>query len=172
MGARVDFLRRGRGPILGWVLLWLGVLAAVGAVWLARAESGLQAELERATTVRAEAERAARAAAKRVVRTADTAALTRAKHELAWPWAPVLRAVEAAAAEPVYLLALNVDPSTGGIKIEGEAGGFEEALAFVRAMERSEAVDGVLLASAQPAVENGTGRGFTRFVVTARWRLP
>lgn len=162
-----------RTPWTGWALLLLGVLA-----------SGILAERFHAFSANRAAQRARWAqvaqrdavAHRRAIaqRTAPRPPYTddkrwqRAAAELARPWAPALQAIDEATQAPVYVLSLHTDPAAGRMQIEAEAPRFEDALAYLKPLQRSSTLSQVQLLSHE-ATQDPSGRSFVRFVVQTQW---
>lgn len=170
----IDFAEpRGRVPMLGLVLLALGVFSIVGAAlcdrqWMAEREATEQASQRREEAARARQQ----AQAVVPVASADEKRLQRALLERSRPWLAALRAVESATRHPVFLLSMNADASNQTLRLEAEAPSFEHALSYAQVLP-----DGVGLASAQLlshdlVTDAASGRQVMRFSVAARWRSP
>lgn len=166
----IDFLRPARPPRLAWLLLAAGLLAA-----------GLDFRLEQRlddARVRRDLAQAEREAAEAQARdhlaiaarpTPETRRLAGAASELARPWLPTLRSVEAATLPPVYVLDLAVDPVKGRVHLEGEAPDFEQAVAYVERLGASGALVRARLVSHEQAQDPATGQSVVKFTVEADW---
>jgi len=113
----------------------------------------------------------------------------RARAELDTPWLPMLQAIESATHDPVYLVALDLDPSTGTLRLEGEASTFDAILAYLQALDAQPALTAVTLVShaeiapggatpTSPAIVSLPRTGpapqeaLLRFSASAQWRRP
>jgi hypothetical protein len=170
MNARAtDFLCPPGTPRAGWMLLLIGAACVAAALWFDRQWASEREATERAARA-ADATRRERERPKPAP--APTMAQLRwqqAQVELRRPWISALRAVESATVDPVYLLSLAIDPSTGAIKLEGEAPSFDHALAYVQNLDDGGALQPATVASHEQAVEPGSGRPFVHFTATTRW---
>ena len=165
-----DFLRRRGPPVAGWWLLALGVIAFAGSLDLVQRSAVERAHAaERAEQDAAAVRRAVQPTSRPVETTPAERRRRHALAELRQPWLPALRAVEAAAVEPVYLLSLNMEPSTGLMRLDAEAPDFEQALDHVRALGAGGVLSGAQLGSHEQVVEAASGRSVVRFTVNARW---
>jgi hypothetical protein len=113
-----------------------------------------------------------------------------ARPELARPWLAALSAIESATRPPVYLLSMNIDPATGVIRLEGEAPGFDQALAYVQALGAEPALSSATLESHSEVPSAGgsaaaaalspptalgappSDRPVVRFSALTHWRQP
>lgn len=166
----VDFSRPPRSqPVLGWVLLAIGVVVlAAGMGWAWHAAHEREAA-EREAEARFQAARARRPAAAPKVPTPSDRRAAQAVHHLAQPWNAALRAVETVTADPVYLLSLQLERSTGGVKLEGEAPRYEDVVAYVDRLQSVGGLASVALQSHDTVVDPNTGRQSVRFAATAQW---
>lgn len=170
----VDFLQSARPvPQLGRVLLAIGVLALMGAAichqrWAAEraaAEQQAQQELEAARAVRL-------AVPVSAAPLPDERRWAQANRERARPWMPALRAIESATRDPVYLLGLSVDASSGNLRLEGEAPSFEHALSYVQVLPDGTGLSAAHLLSHELVTDPASGRQVVRFAVVAQWVAP
>jgi len=83
-----------------------------------------------------------------------------------------LRAIESATVDPVYLLGLSFEPSTGAIKLEAEAPSFEHALAFTQVLADGVTLSTASLASHEQLADQTALRPVVRFTVLTRWNMP
>lgn len=165
----VDFLRRPRQPRVGWILLMAGAVALGAAVWF---EQHWAAERSEALRLH-QLSLAARLIKPKPVRPAESTVAERrqqqAQMELRRPWLPALRAVEFATADPVYLLSLSIEPTTGLVKLEAEAPSFAHALAYVAVLDEGGVLNPAALVSHAEAQTPPTDRPLVRFTVATRW---
>ncbi len=170
--AALDFTARPRPPTLGVVLFAVGCLAIGAAWWLSQRWAGEEAEVERAAQRLAAAREAAKPTPAPVLPAPAQRRYQLAQAELQRPWLPTLRAIETATRDPVFLLGLTVEPTTGAIRLEAEATTIEQATAYVQRLTDTQAMSGVILASHETAPSPGTAQNVVRFSVSARWRAP
>lgn len=166
----IDFLRPGRTPLLGWLLLVAGALAAGVALRLEQRLDDARTLRDQAQWQREQAdatERQRREAAARP--TPDSRRLDTALLEARRPWLPTLQAVETATVPPVYVLDFSVDPARGQVHLEGEAPDFDHAVAYVENLGGSNALVQARLASHEAVTDPATSRQLVRFTVNARW---
>jgi Tfp pilus assembly protein PilN len=88
--------------------------------------------------------------------------------ELALPWEPLFRSIEAAVDDDTALLSLEPDASKRVVRIGGEARDILAAIAFVQRLESTPALDGVHLLSHQ--VRADVAERPVQFVAAATWR--
>ena len=145
--ADVDFLRQPGQPIAAWWVLAAGTLCLAASIALShhwRMERDAASSRERAAL------NAHQARLQPVAAVQPTPAQRRwnqARPELAKPWLAALSAIESATHAPVYLLSMNIDPATGLIRLEGEAPGFDQAVAYVQALGAEPALSSATLES-------------------------
>lgn len=168
----VDFLKPRGAPRLGWWLLAAGVLTLGAAKWCDQRWTAERGLAEQAQQARVEAVRAAQRPAAPSVPSETERRLQYARTELQRPWMAALRAVESAAMDPVYVLALSFDPRAGAVKIEAEAPSFEHALAFTQVLADGTALSAVSLLSHEQVSDPSTSQPVVRFSVLARWGAP
>jgi hypothetical protein len=167
---RVDFQRTKGAPWLGWLLLVVGIAAAAAAVAIDRRWSA-EREL-RQTAARQQQERderARRAAQRPALPAAESRRLGRVRASLQQPWLPTLRAIETSTEEPIFLLALTIDPATGRLKLEGEAADFDGLIGYVKRLDDDAALDSAQLMRHETVRDAVTGQDKLRFTVGARW---
>ena len=171
MASVVDFLRPQRGPLLGWVLLVLGVVALSAAIVVERQWSRVRAEQETAHRQAEEmAQRARDAARQPRGPTLQEQRLGQIAPALRQPWLPMLRLIENATEPPVFLLGVNVHPDSGEVHLDGEAPSFSEALAYARALDEESLTTGAQVRS-HDTLNDGQGRQVVRFRVVVRWSV-
>lgn len=173
----IDFSKQPRLPWQGWALLLLGC-TALAITWGLKHHWDEQAQTlqrQQALADREAAHQLATDRARTAVPPAEARRLAQLAQQLAWPWPQVLQAVDAAVAEPVYLLGMGLQPqadsNTGLLKLEAQAPTWNDALAFVEKLQRTQAlmpqVLGIpQLSSQQQALDAGTNAPVVRFVVT------
>lgn len=169
-GRRIDFLAQ---PAQAWwshVLLAIGAAAVAAAAWL-----GQQWSLERSAPSAArdaeamEAERLRHEISRPAPVSLDQQRLAHIAPQLRQPWLPVLRAIEAATRTPVHLLVLAIDPSSGTVRIEGEAPTFDQALEYTQALRTDDVLEGIELRSHESIVDP-LGQPAVRFIAFGGWR--
>jgi hypothetical protein len=165
----INFLRPTGAPRIGWWLLAAGVLSLGAAKWCDQRWTAGRQSAEQAQQQRADALRAAQRPVAPPPPSTSDRRLQQARTELQRPWMAALRAIESAAVDPVYLLALSFEPSTGVIKLEAEAPSFEHALAFTQVLADGNTLGTAALASHEQVADPSTGRPAVRFTVLARW---
>jgi hypothetical protein len=171
--AAIDFLHPRRASWFGWCLLALGAAALGAALWLDGRWISQRAERDAVIRMREEATQRDRlAAAKPVIPTPNQRRLQRIAPQLRQPWLPVLRLVENMTEAPVFLLGLTIDPATGLVRLDGEAGSFEEAVAYTQVLDDGQVTGPAQLRTHETVNEPGTGRASIRFSIETRWRAP
>lgn len=171
MSQPIDFNRRVAPRIAGWSLLVAGVigLCAAALAWgVVRQEAQrIDAEAQR----QAERLRQAALAAERPREvTVEELRLRLVAPLLRQPWLPTMQAIEAVTAPPVYLLGLSIDPTSGEVRIDGEAPDFAAALAYAEALSQVDRFEQVRLRSHEPSGNLALGAPSVRFSLGARWR--
>ena len=165
----VDFLHAPGQPLLGWLLLLLGLAAVGGASMLHRHRESIQAQEDMKIEARAAAERREREAALRPhAIPLDEKRLRHVLPELDRPWLPLMRAIESSTESPVFLLGLSMDPSGGRLQIDAEAPNFDEAMGYVQRLADVELLKSVQIVS-HDNVLDPWGRQSVKFTVSARW---
>jgi hypothetical protein len=165
----VDFLKPQRPPILGWVLFALGAAALAVAVQADQRWAMERADREAQHRADSEAaERRQREAQRPVLPSPGQRRMQSVAPQLRQPWLPALRVIEGVTKPPVYLLALVFDPDGGTIRLDAEAGTFEQAVNYAASLQ----LDGVLgvgeLRSHEQAIDP-QGRPVVRFTIAAPW---
>jgi hypothetical protein len=128
--ATIDFLHPRHTPWLGWCLLAAGTISLLAALWFDGQWTRQRAERDAAIRAHDEAaDQERRAALKPVLPTPDQRRLQHIAPQLRQPWLPVLRLIENVTEAPVFLLGLAIDPATGVVRLDGEAGSFDQAVA-------------------------------------------
>lgn len=168
----IDFLRTPAAPRVGWWLLAAGLLSLGVARWCDQQWTTERQVAEQALLQKAEAHRAAQRPVAPAPPSAADRRLQLAQLELQRPWMPALRAIESAAVDPVYVLAMSFEPSTGAIKLEAEAPSFEHALAFTQVLADGHALTSAALVSHAQVTDATSARPTVRFTVLARWSAP
>lgn len=169
MSPTIDFLASRTTSWTGWCLLALGVAAGGAALHFDRLWVRQRAQIEADVNARtAEAEQRSREAARPVPISPDQRRLQRIAPQLRQPWLPVLRIIEAATRPPVYLLALSVDPTSGTIRVEGEAPTFENVLEYAKELDHEGLLGPAELRSHEQLIDP-TGHQAVRFTVVSRW---
>lgn len=165
----VDFLRPTTSPPLGWWLLGAGVVALGFALWCDSRWGAERTEALRLSQLRAEVLRARLQPAPPPVPNATQQRWQQARVELQRPWISALHAVESATTDPIYLLSLTVEPSSGLLKLEAEAPSFEEALDYARILEQWGTLQRTALSTHEQATDAASGRSIVRFTLTTHW---
>lgn len=167
----IDFLKPRAKSWLGWCVLALGIGAVAAALHVDRQWRRERTEREAALTARASAaEQQRREALRPMPVSPDQRRLQHIAPQLRQPWLPVLRVVEGATRPPVYLLALAIDPASGSVRVEGEAPGFDEALAYAKALDEDGPLGPAELRSHEQ-VSDPSGRAAVRFTIMTRWSV-
>lgn len=165
----VDFLRSGKVPALGWLLLSAGALALVASVWVDRQWSQERAKAEANVRSQIEAQRQARQEDQRPLRaTVDDRRTQYLARQLRQPWLPTLRLLENATGPDIFVVSLSMDPAAGLVRIDGECANFGQVLDYTRALNEARLLGPVELRSHEEAVDPN-GRAVVRFSLVAPW---
>ena len=167
-GRAVDFLRAPQPPRIGWVLLMLGVAALAAAFSFDQRWASERAASERVEQQALDARRARQAPPPPVELTLAQRRWQQAQGELRRPWLPALRAIESATLNPVFLLSLTIEPSTGLIKLDAEAPSFDHALAYVQMLDEGGVLQPATLVSHEQGADVA-GRSTVRFSAVTYW---
>ncbi|MBX3475891.1 MAG: hypothetical protein KF754_16095 [Planctomycetes bacterium] len=168
----IDFLRPVRAPFAGWCILAVGALPLGVAKWCDERWTTERRMAEEAQLAAVDARRAVQRPVAPPVPSATERRLQQARTELRRPWLASLRSIESAAVDPVYLLALSFEPTTGAIKLEAEAPSFEHALAFTQVLADGVTLPSATLASHEQVADATAVRPTVRFTVLTRWNAP
>ena len=169
-GLAVDFLRPRRVPWSGWGLLLLGAISLGAALWFEGQWSQERLAFESARAQGEEAAQRAREAALRpVVSSAEELRQRHVAPLLRQPWLPTLRLIENVTEPPVFLLAMSVDPTSGTVRLDGEAPGFAQALAYSQALDDAALLGPAQLRSHDTVADPGSGRQVVHFSIVTRW---
>lgn len=165
----IDLSRDAAPPLLGWILLVVGLGAAMTGLLHRQQLTAARAEAERHVQARLESQRPKPGTA--AVASPSPAAVRRlaAQVESRTPWLATLSAIESTTREPVYLRAVTIEPGSGDVKLEAEASSFAEALAYVQELDAAELLHPALLRSHEESVDPVRGTAVVRFSVVARW---
>jgi hypothetical protein len=170
-GRAPDFLRPQRQPRTGWILLAVGTLAMVAALYVER-----RCTLQHVAADHAQQQAAADLARQAPPRPVEPTALQHRADQVQHvlrnmrdPWLPTLRAIESATVSPVFLLSLDIDPTKGLVKLDAEAPSFDHALAYVQMLEEGGFLRPAQLVSHESAVDGASGRNVVRFSVATQW---
>ncbi|MEP7296801.1 MAG: hypothetical protein ABI702_11480 [Burkholderiales bacterium] len=168
----MDFLRRPQPPRVGWVLLAIGALAMAFALWSDKRwaddhQTALQTEQDRVA-----AQRAAQTPPPPKEPTFAEQRWRQAQPELQRPWFAALRAVESATTNPVFLLAMSIEPASGLIKLDAEAPTFDHAMAYVQVLDEGNTLQPAMIVSHEQAMDPSGGRGAVKFSVVTHWNAP
>ena len=168
----VDFLRSQRTPLLGWLLLVAGALAAGQAT---RLEQRLEAARDSHDRAQAQLEHDEEQARQRLIAaslpTPESHRLAGAAAELQRPWLAALQSVEGATSAPVYILDFGIDPVKGHVHLGGESPDFDHAVGYVEHLASGGGVTGAKLSSNEQVTEPGSGRTVVKFTVDANWSV-
>lgn len=174
---QIDFVRTTQRPSrLALTTLLVGLLClCVGATTLYDQQMALMA----ARKTLANAEKTKRLEADRraeTLRNQESDAMVwkdprwiKAKEELMRPWMPVLAASETAAAPPIYLLALNMDPEKRSIQLDGLAPDFNAVITAVKNLQGQKVLLNPQVVSRE-SVDMASDGPAIRFAVRAQWR--
>lgn len=168
----LDFRRRPRASLAGWMLLGCCALSAAAVLWAEReiaAETALHsaalARIERALPDEARAS-VVLAAKERDLPLAD---MQRVRARLNLPWGELFATLESLVNGDVALLSLTPDARKRQVRIAGEARDFAAMLAFHRRLEDSAPLRDVSLLNHE-FVEQAPGRP-VRFSLVAAWAI-
>lgn len=164
----VDFLRPAKQPAPGWVLLAIGIATLSAALWCEQHWVTQHRAETRADEEAQAAHLALQVPARPVEPTVAQRRWQQAQPELRRPWLPVLRAIESATVNPVFLLSMTIDPSRGIVKLDGEAPSFDHALAYVQLLDDGGALQPATLLSHDQSTD-ASGHGSVKFSVATRW---
>lgn len=167
---RLDFSPASeRPPLIGWILLALGVVSLVLAAHqfqsahAARSVAADQLEHLQARVAKAGGRTKAGPAESR-----DTKAAAAAIRELRVPWPQLLDVFEASANPNVALLAIEPTPAQRQVRLTAEAKNSEAMLAYLETLRRDPLTDVVLLS--HQVNEKAPGSPL-RFQAQAKWKL-
>lgn len=168
--ARIDFLRPRSSSWLGSIIFAVGAASLASSLWLDRHWTAQRVEREMAVRERDGALRQAQVTAtKPIPPTADERRLSRVAPQLRQPWLPTLRLIEHATAEPVFLVGMAIDPSTGTVRLDAEAQTFEQALGYAHSLSQEGLIADAHLRSHEQINAPAVGSSIVRFNVVARW---
>ncbi|MEO3715592.1 hypothetical protein [Roseateles flavus] len=166
----IDFVQRRPSPSAGRLLLVAGGLALGAALWLQHRWDMVHASREARQLEQAQAVEASRKAVQAAQKpTPDQVRLRNVAPLLRQPWLPVLRVIEHATEPPVHLLSLSIDPATGMVRVEGEAGSFDQVLAYAQTLD-DDSVLGPARLGSHESIMDVAGRTLVRFSITTPWR--
>lgn len=166
----VDFLSvEPRQSLAGWGLMAVGAASLVMALWTDERWATEQRAVERSELQASAIRRALQTKPPAAPPTLAERRWQQAQDEISHPWLAVLRAIESATADPVFLLSLVIDAGSGSIRLEGEAQTFDQVLAYVSSLEESGALERAVLVSHEQVGDPVTGHATVRFSATARW---
>jgi hypothetical protein len=168
----IDFLRSPRQPRVGWVLLTLGSMAIVGALWCDQHWFAYRTAIEHAEREALAAQMVRQVPPKPAEPSLAQRRWEQAQVELRRPWLPTLRAIESATVNPVFLLSMTIDPAKGLIKLDGEAPSFDHALAYVQVLDEGGALRPAQLISHEQSPDGAPGHPSVKFSAVTRWRMP
>ena len=168
----MDFLRRPSPPLIGICLLAAGLVALGGAGGLNQRWAAEVAATRRAEQLALATREASRPRPAPTTLTPVQRRELQAQVELRRPWLAALRAIESATRDPVFLLALAIEPATGAIRVDAEASSFDQALAYVERISEAEVLTGTALIAHESVPAPAPGQGAIRFSVSTRWAMP
>lgn len=168
----MDFLRRPSPPMLGICLLAAGLVALGSAWWLNQRWAAEAAATQRAEQLVLATREASRPRPAPTTLTPAQRRELQAHAELRRPWLAALRAIESATRDPVFLLALAIEPATGAIRVDAEASNFDQALAYVERISEADVLTGTALIAHESVPAPAPGQGSIRFSVSTRWAMP
>jgi Tfp pilus assembly protein PilN len=90
-------------------------------------------------------------------------------HELALPWEPLFRSIEAAVDAHSALLSVEPDPVRRTVRIGGEARDYLAAIAFMQRLESAQVLHGVHLLSHE--VREDVAERPVQFTLAAHWKV-
>jgi hypothetical protein len=166
----VDFARTPTPGFAGVALLAIGAAALASAVVFHQRVEGQRAAVEDERRAQAErAQREARLAAQPRPPSPDELRFRAVAPQLAQPWLPTLRWIETLSKPPVHLTALEIDPSQGSLRIDGEAPTFGAAVDYANELNRSDLLDQAQLRLHEMAKDADASPVAVRFSASARW---
>lgn len=149
----------------GWVLLALGLAAALWAGWRYQAEAR---HLE-AARARLAALEPARPKVRSPAASWESALASGARKALGADWAGLLARLESSRPRQIALLTLEADASQGDLRLEADAKDLAVMLAYLETLEGA-GLGPVRLVS-HAAMED-EGQGYVHFVAQGRWGGP
>jgi hypothetical protein len=167
----VDFLSEPRPPLLGWLLLGIGLTALASALWCQQRWSDIDAALL-STRAAIDAENALPAPQVRREPSLAQRRWEQAQGELQHPWLATLRTIEGSTTDPVFLLSLTIEPAKGVVRLDAEAPNFERALDYVQILDIDGTLQPAQLLSHEKAVDASGGKGTVKFSVLTHWIAP
>jgi hypothetical protein len=165
---QLDFQRRPRSGVAGWLLLGVGVAALAGTLHVHRMLAQEAGE-HGAAMQRIEAALPAAMTRSRAQETGDDPSLVAARQAIEHarlPWNGLFAALESADSEDVALLAITPDVTHHRVKIHAEARNLDAMLAFHRHLQHSDGLAEVVLVDHVVSKEPETP---VRFHVFAGW---
>ena len=166
----VNFLRGYSQPGLGWIAMALGVSLLAAAVSLALRWSNEGSDYRTAYQASIAKQDRLRVPPPRLQPTMAELRWRQSIAETGRPWLSVLRAIESATKEPIYLLSLSVDPTSGGVLLSGEAPDFDRALDYVKSLEADPAMRSAMLVSHEQ-ISGVDGQSVVRFTSIGKWAV-
>jgi Fimbrial assembly protein (PilN) len=181
---RPDFIARPpRAPLLAWLLLVVGALAAAVALddWLALTQrrEDTTRELDRLQALRPPAANRPPVRAAAPASPAAAAAAHEVTRQLQHPWRDVLQAIERQAAPGVQWLRMEHDTARGDLRLTGVADQRDDVTATLESLARVPLLRDLMLirieapeppasASAPPAAQPASGGAMLRFEISLR----
>lgn len=169
-GGALNFMRPPGAPRLGWGLLAAGVLALLAALEVSSRWDAQAREVERLARSRGDAQRVKAIPPPPVEANVAERRWRQIQVDVQRPWLPMLRAVEAATMNQVYLLALSAAPETGEVKLQAEAPDFDHAVAYLLRLAETGALEPGTLVSHEELAAPAAAGAVIRFSATTRWR--
>jgi Tfp pilus assembly protein PilN len=181
---RPDFIARPpRAPLLAWMLLMVGALAAAVALddWLALAQrrEDTTRELDRLQALRLPVASRHQARTAAPASPAAVASAHEVTRQLQHPWREVLQAIERQAAPGVQWLRMEHDTARGDLRLTGVADRRDDVTATLESLARVPLLRDLMLirieapeppasASAPPAAQPATVGAGLRFEISLR----
>lgn len=159
--------------------LVLALAALLCSTWVAmdyadaqEEADALQARQARLNRLQKNTQRSAAKAAAPAQQASGSAAASTAAAvaQLQRPWDALLHNLERAQTNDVALLSLDLQGAGRSLRLVGEAKGMEPALAYVKQLNQSPALQKVVLTGQESKVQNGMA--LTRFALDANWAEP
>jgi hypothetical protein len=167
--AAVDFGSTAGQPKLGWILLTVGILSFMGALWAQQRWEAQSREESRVRQLAADEDRRRQLPVRHVEPTPGERRMQTARVELLRPWLATLRVIEDATTDPIYLRSLVVEPASGTVRIEAEAPSFDHALAYVQMLDQGGVLAPASIVSHEEAPDPAIAQTIVRFNAVTRW---
>lgn len=169
MKLRLDFAHPRPSPaLIGWLLLFAGLLAVAWAGWRYQSVSeGYQTEVARLAAL---TPKLARMSAGKAAPAKVESEFQATRNLLDADWGALLTALEKTRPANIAFLTLDVEAARGAILLSAEAKDQAAMLSYVEALERLPELGHVALAS--HADEERDGEKAVRFNLRAHWGTP